>query len=49
MDPCILCRHESMSVGSGYCKDCLLNNILEKKRIKYPISVKDLEDRWNQD
>lgn len=46
--PCKLCRDECISIGSGYCKNCLMSVILSTQRDIYPISIKDLEKRWKK-
>ena len=43
---CVLCRNQAVGAGGGCCADCMTSIMLEKARIIYPVSVKDLEKKW---
>ena len=47
--PCKTCRGIAMGIGSGYCRKCLLDIILESQRNIYPVSIKDIEERWKNE
>jgi hypothetical protein len=44
--PCVLCRRTAVGSGGGCCADCMISILLEKARIIYPVSVKELEKKW---
>lgn len=44
--PCILCRNQAVGAGDGCCADCMISVLLETARFKFPISVKELEKKW---
>jgi len=46
--PCKLCREQALSVGNGYCKECLTAAILGYYSKKYPVSVNDLKDKLDK-
>ena len=46
--PCKLCREKAMGATSDYCKDCYGEVWLELYRFIYPVSVKELEDKYGK-
>ena len=46
--PCKLCREPAAGAGGGYCMNCLINNYVEIKRFIFPVSIKDIEEKWNR-
>ena len=44
--PCVLCRRPAVGAGGGCCADCMISVLLETQRFKFPISIKELEKKW---
>ena len=47
--PCVLCRRQAIGAGGGCCKDCMMSIMLESQSKKFPVSIKDLKERWRID
>ena len=45
--PCRLCREPALGI-SKFCAVCMWNNFYEMKRHIYPVSIKDIEEKWKK-
>ncbi len=43
--PCLNCRDLALGV-SKYCLVCMWTNFITMRRHIYPVSIKDIEDKW---